>query len=84
MRGTVVYISQTSYNSAYGKYIVLEHEQFAPILYTLYAHLEEINQNLKLGSQVTVAQPIGKMGNTASFRIPLDRSHLHFEGWNTT
>ena len=79
MSGTVAYICRSPTDSAYGKYIVLEHEQFTPVLYTLYAHLEEIHQNLTHRSQVVVAQPIGKMGNTASFRIPLNRSHLHFE-----
>ena len=79
MRGTVAYISRASNDSAYGKYIVLEHEQFTPVLYTLYAHLEEIHKNLSHRSKVKVAQPLGKMGNTASFKIPLNRSHLHFE-----
>jgi hypothetical protein len=79
MDGIVAYLSHTSSYSAYGKYIVLEHTQFNPIIYSLYAHLEEISPNLKIGKKVKVAQPIGQMGNTASFRIPLERSHLHFE-----
>ena len=58
MRGTVAYISRASNDSAYGKYIVLEHEQFTPVLYTLYAHLEEIHKNLSHRSQVKVAQPL--------------------------
>ena len=71
--------SHTSSDSAYGKYIVLERTQLNPIIYSLYAHLEEISPTLKIGKRVQVAQPIGQMGNTASFRIPLERSHLHFE-----
>jgi hypothetical protein len=79
MDGIVAYLSHTSSDSAYGKYIVLEHTQFNPIIYSLYAHLEEISPTLKIGKSVQVAQPIGQMGNSASFRIPLERSHLHFE-----
>jgi len=79
MDGVVTYLSHKASDSAYGKYIVLEHTQFNPIIYSLYAHLDEISPNLSVGKMVQVAEPIGQMGNTASFRIPLDRSHLHFE-----
>ena len=79
MDGMVTYLSHKASDSAYGKYIVLEHTQFNPIIYSLYAHLDEISPNLSVGKMVQVAEPIGQMGNTASFRIPLDRSHLHFE-----
>ncbi|MEK9772524.1 MAG: M23 family metallopeptidase [Opitutae bacterium] len=79
MDGKVAYLSHSPKESAYGKYIVLEHEQFQPIFYSLYAHLEEISEGLTINDKVNVAQPIGKMGNTASFTIPLERSHLHFE-----
>lgn len=79
MTGTVAYLSDSPKQSAYGKYIVLEHAQFEPVFYSLYAHLEEVDKDLAVNDKVNVAQPIGKMGNTASFRIPLERSHLHFE-----
>ena len=79
MDGMVTYLSHKASDSAYGKYIVLEHTQFNPIIYSLYAHLDEISPSLSVGKMVQVAEPIGQMGNTASFRIPLDRSHLHFE-----
>ena len=79
MCGTVVHISHSSTASAYGKYIVLEHDNFEPILYTLYAHLAEISNGLKIGLKVEAAARLGKMGNSASFHIPLNRSHLHFE-----
>jgi murein DD-endopeptidase MepM/ murein hydrolase activator NlpD len=79
MTGKVVYLSPTARDSAYGKYIVLEHNQYSPNLYSLYAHLEEIDARLSLNKDVQVAQKIGRMGNTASFNIPLNRSHLHFE-----
>ncbi len=79
MDGVVVYISRSSQDSAYGIYIVIEHENLSPVLYTLYAHLEETSIGLSVGQEVSTAQAIGRMGNTASFHIPLNRSHLHFE-----
>ena len=80
MKGIVRYINTTTSHSAYGKYIVLEHSSLTPALYTLYAHLNSISQNIKIGTEVGAAQAIGKMGNTSSgYRIPLERSHLHFE-----
>jgi peptidoglycan LD-endopeptidase LytH len=79
MYGTVVHISHSATASAYGKYVVLEHDNFEPVLYTLYAHLAEISNSLKIGLKVKAAAPLGKMGNSASFHIPLNRSHLHFE-----
>ena len=79
MDGIVSYINNVSANSAYGKYMVLEHHKIKPKLYSLYGHLAEIDPKIKLGTEVKVAQEIGKMGNSASYRIPLNRSHLHFE-----
>jgi len=80
MDGVVSYINATPSYSAYGKYIVLEHPKLNPPLYSLYAHLDAITPNLKRGSPVVIAQAIGKMGNSSSgYRIPLERSHLHFE-----
>lgn len=78
--GTVSHINATASFSAYGKYVVLEHNSLTPSLYSLYAHLDTISPNLAIGSKVTIAQVIGKMGNSSSgYRIPLERSHLHFE-----
>ena len=79
MDGVVRHASRTTTHSSYGKYIVLEHPRVKPALYTLYAHLAEIDPNIKPGVSVRVASRLGMMGNTSSFRIPLDRSHLHFE-----
>ncbi|MDG0964387.1 MAG: M23 family metallopeptidase [Opitutales bacterium] len=80
MDGRVSYLNPTASYSAYGKYIVLEHTELTPALYSLYAHLDTISTNLKIGSEVSIAQVIGKMGNSSSgYRIPLERSHLHFE-----
>ena len=79
MEGVVVHANNISGHSAYGKYVVLEHDSVAPTLYSLYGHLDSIDPALKKGVTVKVAQKIGKMGNSASYRIPLNRSHLHFE-----
>ena len=80
MNGIVRHVNRTSSHSGYGKYLVLEHPAVKPALYTLYGHLAEINAEIKRGSPVRIAAPLGKMGNTSSgYRIPLDRSHLHFE-----
>ncbi len=79
MPGTIAYLNKTAKDSAYGKYVVLEHPDYKPTLYTLYAHLEDISPGLSIGTPVKAAEPIGKMGNSASFHIPLNRSHLHFE-----
>ena len=79
MSGIVSYINYTSGHSAYGKYIVVEHDGLKPVLYSLYGHLASIDSRIKKGGRVKVAQEIGKMGNSASYRIPLNRSHLHFE-----
>jgi len=79
MSGRVAYINSDSTKSSYGRYIVLEHEQSRPILYSLYAHLDSFSPSLKVGNRVKVAQVLGRMGNSSSFSIPLNRSHLHFE-----
>ncbi len=80
MEGIVSHINATASYSAYGKYIVLEHPSITPPLYSLYAHLDSITPGLTKGVRVKIAQVIGKMGNSSSgYRIPMERSHLHFE-----
>jgi murein DD-endopeptidase MepM/ murein hydrolase activator NlpD len=79
MPGIVSHVNDISGHSAYGRYIVLTHNQLRPALYSLYGHLASIDPGVKVGSRVNVAQEIGKMGNSASYSIPLNRSHLHFE-----
>ena len=79
MGGTVAYINHKSSESSYGKYLVLEHPDHSPSLYSLYAHLDNLRDDLRVGSKVDVAEVLGKMGNSSSFRIPQSRAHLHFE-----
>ena len=77
--GIVSYVNHNSGHSAYGKYIVMEHPNVVPSIYTLYAHLAEILPSIKIGVKMNEAMPLGRMGNSSSFKIPLIRSHLHFE-----
>lgn len=79
MAGTVAYINHKSSESSYGKYLVLEHPDHSPSLYSLYAHLDNLRDDLRVGSKVDVAEVLGKMGHSSSFRIPQSRAHLHFE-----
>lgn len=75
--GRVVYICSIAGNSTYGKYIVIEHEDTMGAIFTLYAHLSEVQ--VKQGDLVMPGTVLGVMGNTATYNIPLSRAHLHFE-----
>tara|TARA_Y100001934_G_scaffold231988_1_gene280469 strand:- start:3436 stop:4452 length:1017 start_codon:yes stop_codon:yes gene_type:complete len=80
MNGVVVHVNPRAGDSSYGIYVVLEHRELNPAVYSLYAHLSRVEAPLKVGSAVKVGQPIGRMGNTSGgYRIPLERAHLHFE-----
>jgi peptidoglycan LD-endopeptidase LytH len=80
MDGVVRHISTSAGDSNYGRYIVLEHPEQAPGVYTLYAHLGAIAPGLRLGVRVTHGETIGTMGHSAGGTpIPRDRAHLHFE-----
>ncbi len=80
MAGIVRHISTSAGDSSYGRYIVLEHPEQTPAIYTLYAHLAHIAPGLKVGDQVTRGQVIGTMGHSSGgYIIPRDRAHLHFE-----
>ncbi len=77
--GRVVYANPVGGNSSYGIYVVLAHEDRVGEIYTLYAHLADIADELEIGSHVTRGQNLGRMGNSASTGIPMVRAHLHFE-----
>jgi murein DD-endopeptidase MepM/ murein hydrolase activator NlpD len=80
MDGVVRHISTSAGDSSYGRYIVLEHPDLSPAVYTLYAHLARIAPGLTTGDTVTRGQTIATMGHTAGgYVIPRDRAHLHFE-----
>lgn len=78
--GKVVHVNHVSGNSSYGRYVVIEHTAMTPAIYTLYAHLNEIDAGIRKGIFVEAGRRLGVMGNTSmSDKIPKNRSHLHFE-----
>jgi len=80
LKGVVRYIGRIPGNSNYGRYVVLEHPDMDPAVYTLYAHLAEIASGLSTGDTVACGQTIGTMGRSSSTQaIPRERAHLHFE-----
>jgi murein DD-endopeptidase MepM/ murein hydrolase activator NlpD len=80
MKGVVRYVGRIPGNSNYGRYIVLEHPDMEPAVYTLYAHLADIAPGLSTGDTVAGGQTIGAMGRSSSTQaIPRERAHLHFE-----
>ena len=80
MTGIVRHISTSAGDSSYGRYIVLEHPDQSPGIYTLYAHLSRIAPGLRVGDHVQAGQQIGIMGHSSGgYSIPRDRAHLHFE-----
>src|SRR4051812_33885993 len=80
MAGVVRHICSSAGDRSYGRYIVLEHPDATPGIYTLYAHLARIAPGLRSGDSVTRGQVIATMGHSSGgYMIPRDRSHLHFE-----
>jgi murein DD-endopeptidase MepM/ murein hydrolase activator NlpD len=77
--GTVAYINRVAGNSNYGRYVVLEHPDPLGPVYTLYAHLAEVPEDLAEGDPVVAGDVIGRMGSSSSTGIPNVRAHLHFE-----
>jgi murein DD-endopeptidase MepM/ murein hydrolase activator NlpD len=79
--GTVVYISTRPSLSNYGNYLILQHQVEGLEIYSLYAHLREIRQDLKVGQPVKAGETVAIMGRTANTResISKDRAHVHFE-----
>ena len=79
MGGVVRYVNFIGGNSGYGRYVVVTHPQMDVEVYTLYAHLAEIDESVRPGVQVAAGKRLGRMGRSASYGISKDRSHLHFE-----
>jgi peptidoglycan LD-endopeptidase LytH len=79
MDGVVRHINGIAGDSNYGRYIVLEHPEQTPAVYTLYAHLARIAPGLHVGDRVARGQTIATMGHSSDRPIPRDRAHLHFE-----
>ena len=80
MAGVVRHVNAVAGKSSYGRYIVIEHPDLTPAVYTLYAHLNRIEKGVTAGTTVRAGQTIGTMGHTAGgYSIPKSRAHLHFE-----
>lgn len=78
--GTVVYVNTTAGESSYGRYVVMEHRQYSPSVYTLYAHLAAVDASIEPGRMIDAGGRLGTMGRSAGgYTIPRDRAHLHFE-----
>jgi len=79
--GTVVYFSTRPALSNYGKYVVIRHFIEGIEIYSLYAHLSEIQPGLVVGKQVKAGEVIATMGRTSNTgeTITKDRAHVHFE-----
>ena len=80
MDGEVVHVNDVPNNSRYGRYIVVEHTDLNPAVYTLYAHLSEVSPTVGTGMSIEAGTVMGRMGRSASgYTIPKQRAHLHFE-----
>src|SRR5438874_10201706 len=79
--GTVAYINKRPSLSNYGNYLILRHEVEGLEIYSLYAHLHEVRQDLKIGQPVKAGEAVAVMGRTTNTRegISKDRAHVHFE-----
>jgi len=79
--GTVVYVSTKAALSNYGKYIVIRHLVEGLEIYSLYAHLSEVQPGIAAGTPVKAGEVIATMGRTSntSETINKERAHCHFE-----
>ena len=77
--GVVVCVNKVSGNSGYGRYGVMTHPNEDVEVYTLYAHLAEIDKNVADGKRLKAGARLGKMGRSASYAIRKEQTHLHFE-----
>ncbi|HTI99373.1 MAG TPA: M23 family metallopeptidase [Dongiaceae bacterium] len=79
--GEVAYINAKPSLSNYGNYVLLRHRIEGLEIYSLYAHLSQIEPGLRVGLPVQAGQVIGIMGRTSNTheRIGKDRAHVHFE-----
>jgi murein DD-endopeptidase MepM/ murein hydrolase activator NlpD len=78
--GIVCYVNQKPGLSNYGKYIVLGHKIEGLEIYTIYAHLNRIEDLVIPGRKVEAGARIATMGRTTnSGTIARSRAHLHFE-----
>tara|TARA_B100001971_G_scaffold165572_1_gene156222 strand:+ start:1589 stop:2587 length:999 start_codon:yes stop_codon:yes gene_type:complete len=79
--GKVVHINRNISASNYGKYVVLLHEVEGLPIYTLYAHLQSVDETMGVGGRIAAGVTLGTLGRTTNTRegISRERAHLHFE-----
>lgn len=77
--GRVALVHKVAGNSDYGIYVVLIHNDPVGTFYTLYGHMAEADAALREGMIVEPGTRLGRMGNTSTSGIPMNRAHLHFE-----
>lgn len=79
--GVVAYINTKPSLSNYGKYVVIRHQIEGLEIYSLYAHLQEVRSDLRIGLPVKSGETVAMMGRTANTHegISKDRAHVHFE-----
>lgn len=78
--GVVAYFSKKAGLSNYGNYVVIRHIIEGLEIYSLYAHLSQVQPGLAIGQSVRAGQVIGTMGRTSTAEIiTRDRAHVHFE-----
>ena len=68
--GTIV---EANYRDDYGNYVLIDHGHQ---VFTRYAHLQKFRKGIRVGTKVTLGTPLGMMGNTAGWPLPV---HLHYE-----
>ncbi len=66
-------ILEAHYRQDYGNQVVIDHGEG---VFTRYAHLASFAPDIAEGGKVQLGTPLGPMGNTASYSIPV---HLHYE-----
>lgn len=66
-------IREAHYRQDYGNQIVIDHGNG---VFTRYAHLASFATDIAEGEEVQLGTPLGPMGNSASYSIPV---HLHYE-----
>lgn len=79
--GTVAYINTKPSLSNYGRYVIIRHFIDGLEIYSLYAHLSEVRDNLQAGQPIKSGEAVGVMGRSTNTRTPItkDRAHVHFE-----
>jgi murein DD-endopeptidase MepM/ murein hydrolase activator NlpD len=79
--GVVAYVNDHPSLSNYGRYIVVRHNINGLEIYSLYAHLSEVQSGLRAGRAVRAGEKIAVMGRTSNTRerISKERAHVHFE-----